>query len=180
MWAAAAGDIYTLKDGFDPSMHSFSKKRPEDPETCVLALYVAAPFDRTDVVRYLLSERYYSMLVSEIKHSRRDMDTFYYPRFDKDIKSSLDPEGRSPLHIAIKLKRPKVVSMLLQHGAPISSRWRHDSRSYLERAIISGNEEIVQSLLDHGASPSDPCSASGEDFPIHIAVKAAAPSMVSA
>ena len=60
-------------------------------------------------------------------------------------------EGYTPLHLAVFLKRYRIVELLLEAGADIESRIVMEGRTPLMEAACNGDVEMVRLLLRRGA-----------------------------
>ncbi|KAI4350328.1 hypothetical protein L6164_004794 [Bauhinia variegata] len=82
---------------------------------------------------------------------------------------SLDPQGKTLLHLAIAQSRPDLVQLLLEFEADIEAPGRSGSTP-LEVASSSGENLIAELLLAHKASTER--SESSNWGPIHLAARA--------
>ncbi|KAJ7486577.1 ankyrin repeat-containing domain protein [Mycena latifolia] len=71
-----------------------------------------------------------------------------------DPAAEWDQDEYQPLHFAVRNKHLNMMRLLLQHGAPVDSKFGCDgyNRSALHVACASGHMEMIQLLLEHGAS----------------------------
>ena len=68
------------------------------------------------------------------------------------IRTSLDDEGTTLLHISANHSSPTILSALLNHGAEID--WQNDDGfTALHVAALWGRGEVVRTLLENGADP---------------------------
>ena len=65
-----------------------------------------------------------------------------------------DDLGRTPLHLASEVGRPRAIQLLLEYGADVNKRM-HRGRTPLHLSICSGDVEVVRLLLQHGANVND-------------------------
>ncbi|KAF7319430.1 Ankyrin repeat domain-containing protein 50 [Mycena chlorophos] len=58
-----------------------------------------------------------------------------------------------PLHLAVIYNHLETARSLVQHGAPVDTRYGTESTSYaLSDAVLDGNTDMVKLLLQHGAN----------------------------
>lgn len=67
-----------------------------------------------------------------------------------DINAKSKIRGETPLIVAVKTNRPKVVSILLNRGANVDDR-NDNGNTALLYAVQNGYDSIVKILLKHGA-----------------------------
>ncbi|XP_046811052.1 ankyrin repeat domain-containing protein 13D isoform X1 [Lucilia cuprina] len=65
---------------------------------------------------------------------------------DKIDKEKIDPRGRTPLMLAVKLAHLQCVKNLL--AAKCSATYEHEGWSIVQEAVCSGNEEILTAILE--------------------------------
>jgi ankyrin repeat protein len=64
-----------------------------------------------------------------------------------------DQEGWTPLHMAVMVKEPRIVELLLEAGADPNAKARN-GRTPLHMAVEQGKEDLVALLLDKKADPN--------------------------
>lgn len=62
-----------------------------------------------------------------------------------------DPDGLTPLQLAVQSDNKQIVKALLSHKADVNARGDYSGHSPLHWAIKPGNQEMVESLLAHKA-----------------------------
>ena len=68
------------------------------------------------------------------------------------MRTSLDDENTTLLHISANHTSPAILTMLLEHGAEID--WQNDEGfTALHVASLWGRQEVVRKLLELGADP---------------------------
>ena len=89
-----------------------------------------------------------------------------------NVSGVLVSKGRSPLHAAVRIDDITAVRSLLEIGADVNAR---DSKNVtvLQLAVVLGNEDIVQLLLEKGANPNGNfvSAVTNSDTPLHDAVR---------
>ena len=66
--------------------------------------------------------------------------------------NELDPQGRTPLTLAIKTGNIEIINFLIDHGADINQMDRYSQNTPLTTAISHANPDIVQLLIQAGAN----------------------------
>lgn len=143
---------------------------PEDAED---ALYIASNSEILSIVEYLLS---YGIDASRINSKfgttvyngavlklNYDLIELYDDYF---INQTADSLGRTPLHIAAKLKNGEMTTFLLDLGGdPFQTDWR----GFTPLHVASKNNDValIEILIDHGAQIDQP-DKNGRT-PLHIA-----------
>ena len=69
------------------------------------------------------------------------------------IDAAINPYGRTLLHEAVIMGKPKVTNYLIDQGAPLEARDKI-GKTALELAYICDNKPLAQLLLDKGAKPA--------------------------
>uniref|UniRef100_A0A7N6BJU1 Ankyrin 3a n=1 Tax=Anabas testudineus TaxID=64144 RepID=A0A7N6BJU1_ANATE len=93
----------------------------------------------------------------------------YYSGLYIDFFSVCVQNGFTPLHIACKKNRVKVMELLLKHGASIQAV-TESGLTPIHVAAFMGHENIVHALTHHGASPNT-TNVRGETA-LHMAARA--------
>ncbi|XP_077378503.1 ankyrin repeat domain-containing protein 13A isoform X1 [Festucalex cinctus] len=78
-------------------------------------------------------ENNYRKLEQQIKRSQNDIET-------------VDPRGRTPLHLAVSLGHMESVRVLLRHGAQVTKE-NANNWTVLQEAVSTGDPEMVQLVL---------------------------------
>lgn len=94
-------------------------------------------------------------LVRKLMDARADANSFVdesLDEWDGQVIGALE----TPLHVAIKVRNTKMISLLLGYGAEINRPARRGAkRTPLQAACETGSYEIVEFLLLHGAKAND-------------------------
>jgi ankyrin repeat protein len=71
--------------------------------------------------------------------------------------NAVDGRGETPLHVAVRLRRASEARLLIQKGALVDAQ-DANGNTPLWRAVFAhqGNEEVIGTLLEHGANPDRP------------------------
>jgi uncharacterized protein len=97
---------------------------------------------------------------------------------DTSLLNAYSNDGYTGLGLAVFFRHPETARMLATAGAEVNRPSRNQMRvSPLHSAVASGNLEILELLLDCGASP-DPIGSSGMT-PLHSAAAHGNPDMVN-
>lgn len=138
------------------------------------ALHVAAQQGHRKLIKLLLQHRINSrtanrqgttalQLAVGTTHDEATVPLLIRSRFDMDVQNTLT--GNTALHLAVKLKRPRILSFLIEKGASAGVLNR-DGITALQLACKIDNCEAVSLLLERGAKLEDR-SAHG-DTALHI------------
>lgn len=139
------------------------------------ALHTAAEQGHRRIIKLLLHRRINSRTANQqgltalqlavgTVHDEATVPLLIKSRFDMDVQNTLT--GSTALHLAVELKRPRIVSFLLEKGANTNILNR-DGMTPLQLACQIDNCEAVSLLLERGTK-LDPRSANGETA-VHIA-----------
>lgn len=138
------------------------------------ALHVAAQQGHRKLIKLLLHQRVNSrtanrhgttalQLAVGTTHDEATVPLLIKSRFDMDVQNTLT--GNTALHLAAELKRPRILSFLIEKGASTSVLNR-DGMTALQLACKIDNCEAISLLLERGAKLEDR-SAHG-DTALHI------------
>ncbi|OQE22364.1 hypothetical protein PENSTE_c010G10384 [Penicillium steckii] len=142
------------------------------------ALHTAAEQGHRRIIKLLLHRRINSRTANQqgltalqlavgTIHDEATVPLLIKSRFDMDVQNTLT--GSTALHLAVELKRPRIVSFLLEKGANTNILNR-DGMTPLQLACQIDNCEAVSLLLERGTKP-DPRSSNGETA-LHVAANA--------
>lgn len=136
-------------------------------ETGVSVLLQAAYRRRSDMVDVLLRHRP-SLDIFESAALGRVGRVEELLRNDPSLAGAWSPDGFTALHLAAFFRHENCVKLLIEKGSDLSAHSQnHMSVAPLNSAAASGQREIVELLLDHGAE-IDACQ-SGGFAPLHSA-----------
>lgn len=138
-------------------------------------LHVAADQGHRKIIRTLLHSRMNSRTANEqgltalqlaigTCHDEATVPLLIKSRFDMDVQNTIS--GNTALHLAVELKRPRILQFLLEKGASTTILNR-EGMTALQLACKIDNCEAVSMLLDRGTKPESR-SAQGETA-LHIA-----------
>ncbi|KAJ5646441.1 hypothetical protein N7490_002813 [Penicillium lividum] len=139
------------------------------------ALHIAALQGHRKIIRTLLHRRMNSRTVNRqgstalqlavcTSYDEATVPLLIKSRFDMDVQNTIS--GNTALHIAVELKRPRIIQFLLEKGAS-STILNRAGITALQSACKIDNCEAVSLLLERGAKPGSR-SAHG-DTALHIA-----------
>ncbi|KAJ5734537.1 hypothetical protein N7533_012940 [Penicillium manginii] len=142
------------------------------------ALHVAAEQGHRKIIKLLLHRRINSrtsnkqgltalQLAVGTIHDEATVPLLIKSRFDMDVQNTLT--GNTALHLAVELKRPRIISFLLEKGANTNILNR-DGITPLQLACRIDNCEAVSLLLERGTK-LDVRSSNGETA-LHVAAAA--------
>ncbi|KAL0207686.1 hypothetical protein P9112_012314 [Eukaryota sp. TZLM1-RC] len=94
-------------------------------------------------------------------HYPTDLDVMTFLNLDT-VNLSF-PDGKTPLHLAIEKRNSSLVNQLLSAGASIFVT-AEDGRSTIHRAVLSGNYDILETLLEQAKKSSELSFGNFSDF----------------
>ncbi|KAJ6007800.1 hypothetical protein N7540_011776 [Penicillium herquei] len=138
------------------------------------ALHVAAEQGHRKIIRTLLHCRMNSRATNEQGFTALQVaigtvyDEAVVPllvksRFDMDVQNSIS--GNTALHLAVELKRPRIIQFLLEKGAS-TSILNKEGMTPLQLACKIDNCEAISMLLERGAKPE--IRSSQGDTALHV------------
>lgn len=139
------------------------------------ALHIAAEQGHRKIIKLLLHQRINSrtanrqgdtalQLAVGTTHDEATVPLLIKSRFDMDVQNT--STGNTALHLAVQLKRPRILSFLLEKGANVNILNR-DGITPLQLACKIDNCEAISSFLERGAKLET--RSSRGDTALHIA-----------
>jgi ankyrin repeat protein len=97
------------------------------------------------------------------------LDAAALSKADVTIANLADPMGQTPLHTAASRGNPKILELLLEHGADVCSE-DDACHTCLHIVAANGNKDCMSLILDHGGDEVMECQDSPEkNTPLHLA-----------